>query len=85
MNETEHLTCLKADILLNNININIVDKFKCTGSIIQQDRSYQRDVKQRIGYGKKTITILLCVLWEDNVPLKTKLLLYCGILQSILL
>lgn len=85
MNKTHHLTCLLADILLNNININIIDKFKCIGSIILQGGSYQRDVEQRTGYCSKTIAMLNCALWSDNIVLKTKRLLYCTIPQSILL
>lgn len=50
MSKNEHLTkCLKADILLDGINIKTVQEFKYLDSIIHYDGSCQKDVKKGIG------------------------------------
>lgn len=71
MNKIEHLTTsLKADILLDIINIKIGEEFKNLGFIIHQDAK-----------GRKAISVLN-LLYSNSLP---KRIIYSAVVLNILL
>ena len=68
--------------VLEDIKLSSVEEFRYFGSIIHQDRSCHRELGGRTSEGIKVIHMLNSVLWNSNIPTRTKRLIFASIMQS---
>ena len=74
------------NIAIDNITLNVVDKFTCLGSTLSENAMMDHDISARLGKASASLGKLTKRLWhERGVCLSTKINVYCAVVLTTLL